>query len=169
MFHNRRFHPLTLSAALAPLFAAAPSSFDPELFMNTKFNAPLSTKMIPIPPGEYNAIIDEVKPPRVNADGSVVMDVTWLIDDQRVKDATKRDKNTVRQSLWLDFENGQLSSAEGKNVSLGRLRTALNQNSGNDWSPSMLKGGVAKVKVVSNINKDTGEDFGKVVAVSPLS
>lgn len=164
----RRFHPTTLTAAIAPLLFNAPSSFDPDLFMQTTVSTPMSTKVVGPTPGEHKAMIEEVRPPRVNANGSVVMDVIWLIDNEELRAKMGR-KPTVRQALWLDFDaGGQLDKGEGKNVSLGRVREALGQNDGRDWSPMMLKGGVAKIKVASDINKETGDDYGKVVAVAKL-
>jgi hypothetical protein len=164
----RRFHPLLITAAIAPVFRNAPGgSFDPDLFMNSSIATPLATKVVGPTPGEYKGIIDDIKPPRVNADGSVVMDLVWLLDDEKQREKMGR-KPTVKQAIWLDFENGQLATGEGKNVSLGRVREALGQNTGADWMPSQLKGGVAKIKVVPDINKNTGDDYGKVVAVSKL-
>jgi len=165
MYKPHRFNPIMAAFAGALLSASA---FDPDLFMNTTVSTVLPTKMVPVPPGEYTAIIDDVKT-RQNTDGSVVMDVSWSIDNADVAAKTGRTKNVVRQSIWLDFENGVLAASEGKNVGLGRLRDALGQNTGAPWSPTMLKGGVAKVKVVPNINKDTGEDYGKVVAATKLA
>lgn len=170
MYRPYRFHPLAtaMSVAFSAFNNTPGSAFDPELFMQTSIQTPLSTKVIGPSPAEYKAIIDDVKPPRVNADGSVVMDLVWLLDDEKQRERMGR-KPTVKQALWLDFENGALSVGEGKNVSLGRVREALGQNSGADWNPGMLKGGVAKVKVVPDINKNTGDDYGKVVAVTKLS
>lgn len=157
-----------ITAAVSAAYNNAPTgSFDPELFMQTKTSSPLATKVVGPTPGTYKAIIDDVKPPRVNPSGSVVMDVVWLIDNAEIAAKMGR-KPTVKQAVWLDFEGGMLATGEGKNVSLGRVREAIGQNSGEEWSPSMMKGGVANIKVVSDINKETGDDYGKVVAVSRL-
>jgi hypothetical protein len=142
--------------------------FDPELFMNTNFAEANATKVIPCPAGEYNGIIEDVKT-RVLDSGQVLMDVVWNIDDVKAKEKSGRDKLTVRQSVWLDFENGNLAFGEGKNVGLGRLRAALNQNAaGKPWSPAMLKGQVAKVKVTHRPDKTTGDLYDQVSAVSAL-
>lgn len=145
--------------------------FDPELFMNTSFDQESATRVMPCPVGEYTAQVKDVKT-RVLGNGSVVMDVTWVIDDANARQITGRKEITSRQSVWLDFdEGGNLAFGEGKNVGLGRLRKALNQNkAGQPWSPSMLKGGVAKVKVAHTPSKDNPEDmYDNVVAVAALS
>lgn len=145
------------------------TQFDPALFMQTSFTEENATKLVPCPAGEYNAQIKDVKT-RLLDNGSVVMDVTWTIDDQAVREATGRKEVTSRQSVWLDFDNGNLAFGEGKNVGLGRLRKALNQNTaGQPWSPSMLIGGVARVKITHTPDKKTGDIYDNVVAVSALS
>lgn len=145
------------------------SPFDADNFMNTQSTESNATKVIPVPPGEYNAIIKDLK--LRDAKDNKVMDVIWEIDSQAARDATGRKEVQVRQSLFLDFnEGGGLSFAEGKNVALGRLRQALNQNNkGQPWSPAMLKGGVAKINVTHRMDKDTGDVFDQVSKVAPLS
>lgn len=132
------------------------SSFDPEAFLGTDTSDEMSTVVLPIPEGEYNATIDSVKA-RLAGD-KPVFKVIWNIDDAdgKVAKATGRDKNTVRQSIWLDVnDNGSLDTGTGKNVGLGRLREAVGQNkAGKPWNPNMLVGQVAKILVGQRVDKD---------------
>ncbi len=145
------------------------SPFDADNFMNTQSTESNATKVIPVPPGEYNALVKDLK--LRDAKDSKVLDVIWEIDSEAARTATGRKEVQVRQSLFLDFEaSGGLSFAEGKNVGLGRLRSALNQNNkGQPWAPANLKGGVAKINVTHRIDKDTGDIYDQVSKVSPLS
>lgn len=157
-----------MSGAIASALLMSASAFDPDQFMNTTVSAPNATRYLPCPTGDYNAMIEDVKS-SVTDKGKPKMDVVWSIDNADVKAKLGREKVTVRQTIWLDIENGALSVGEGKNVGLGRLRDALGQNTGAAWNPGMLKGGVAKVKVTHRIDKDTGDTFDQVSAVSKLS
>jgi len=145
------------------------SPFDADNFMNTQSTESNATKVIPVPPGEYNAQIKDLKVR--DAKDSKVLDVIWELDSEPARQATGRKEVQVRQSLFLDFnDNGGLSFAEGKNVGLGRLRQALNQNNkGQPWSPINLKGGVAKINVTHRVDKDTGDIYDQVSKVAPLS
>lgn len=150
----------------------APSSFDPDVFMSTQFTDANATKPLQCPAGEYRAMISNVKS-RVLPKGSIVLDVSWEVLDDVVRASLNmkpEQKLTVRHdTIWLEFDNGVLSFADGVNVGLGRLRDALNQNTrGQPWAPSMLKGGTAKIKVVHEVNKDNGDIYPKAVAVSKL-
>jgi hypothetical protein len=142
--------------------------FDPAAFLNTTFTDANATRVIPCPAGEYVAQVKDVKS-RV-AKESIILDVLWTIDDAVAKDRTGKKEVVVRQSLFLDFENGMLSFSEGKNVALGKVRKAVNQNiAGQPWSPMMLKGGTARVRVENKPSEKDPEDvFDNVVAVSPL-
>lgn len=145
-------------------------NFDPDAFMNTQFQEPNATRIIPCPAGEYNAMISDLKT-RTLPNGNVTMDVVWEIDDVGVREKTGRPKVTVRQTCWLDFDaNGGLAFGEGKNVGLGRLRAAVGQNTaGQPWSPGMLKGRTARVKVTHRADKDSGDIYDQISTVSALS
>lgn len=143
--------------------------FNADLFMQTETSDANATAIVPCPVGDYPAVVEAVRP-RALDDGRVVMDVVWNIDDANVKAACKRDKVTVRQSVWLDMQNGVILGGEGVNVGLGRLRAALNQNkAGEAWSPAKLVGGTARVRVTHRADKDTGQIYDQVSAVTPLS
>lgn len=146
------------------------STFNPDLFLQTQVEGALSTTLTPCPEGEFPGVIKSISP-RTLSNGSAVLDVVWSIDDESVKKVTGMNEPTVRQSLWLDVtESGGLDMSQGKNVSLGRLREALNQNQkGKPWMPSMLVGQVAKVKVTHTADKnDSSILYANVSAVAKL-
>lgn len=143
--------------------------FNAEQFMQTGTNEANATKVIPCPVGDYPATIERIVP-RALDDGRVVMDVVWNIDDPAAKEQAKREKVMVRQSVWLEMQNGVILGGEGVNVNLGKLRAALNQNTaGQEWNPGMLVGGVARVRVTHRVDKETGDVYDQVSAVTKLS
>lgn len=152
------FRPASLLAALCS------AVFDPATFLNTTFSDANATVLVPCPPGEYIAMIDDVKARApAKADGSPMLDVYWKIDGAQypdVKSKTGRDTIRVRQTCFLDFDdNGALSFADGKNVQLGRVRDAVGQNQkGQPWQPAMLKGGGALIRVTNRPSGKPGDD-----------
>lgn len=134
------------------------SSFDPANFLNTEFTDTFDTERIPVPEGEFQASLKDFKV-RVTTSGKAVMDVFWIVSDSDVQNATGQAEPMVRQTIWLDItDGGALDGSKGKNIDLGKLRDALGQNQkGQVWSPGMLKGGVALVKVKHSIDQRDGE------------
>lgn len=134
------------------------SSFNPETFLNTEFSEAFDTVKIPCPEGEFQAMLKDFKV-RVTTTGQVVMDIYWIVIAEEAQEATGQAEPMVRQSIWLDvLDNGALDGGKGKNVDLGKLRDALDQNQkGQLWTPGMLKGHVAMVKVVQSIDKRDNE------------
>lgn len=146
------------------------SPFDPATFMQTQFNEENATRGIPCPVGEYAAKVEKVDP-KLTESGKALLNLSWEILDPNVLVATGKTKVLVRQTVWLDIDEatGSLAFGEGKNIQLGRLREALNQNTkGQPWQPAMLVGGSARVKVAHNPDKTTGDIYDNVVAVAKL-
>lgn len=149
------------------------SPFDPDTFMTTSTDGANSTVSEPVPSGDFNAVIDkvDVRPVETKNGQSYSMDVTWNILDDAVKSKLDRDKVTVRQSIWLDMTaQGQLDMGKGKNVGLGRLRSAVGQNDpGKPWAPGMLTGaGPALIKVGHRADKNSDQIFAEVKAVAKV-
>jgi len=147
------------------------SAFNPDLFLQAESSEALSTVLTPVPEGEFPGVIKSITPRVVGEKGTPVLDVVWTLDSPEVKAATGIDNSQVRQSLWLDVtDSGGLDFSKGKNVSLGRLREALGQNkAGKPWSPNMLIGGSAKVKVVHTFDKnDSSIIYANVNSVAKL-
>lgn len=139
------------------------SMFDPDSFLHMQVAEANDTKRVPVPVGEYMAVVEEVKvrPWQSKKDATqagLALDVTWAIDDQTVREVTGRDKITLRQGIMLDLtEAGGLDMGKGKNIGLGRLRTALGLNTpGQPFAFTMLTGQVGKVNVTHRID---GEDI----------
>lgn len=121
------------------------STFDSAAFLSETTTEALDTRLTPVPPGEYSAMISKIEgrqTPNKNDPSQVytIVDITYLIDDQSVKEATGLDQPTVRQSLFLDMNDaGKLDTGKGKNVGLGRLREATGLNKpGEPFSFDML-------------------------------
>lgn len=126
------------------------SSFDPELFMQETTEAANDTQILPVPVGEYNAQIDDIKIREVTGkDGNprYPMDVSYEVLDDAVKAELGRDRVLIRQTIWLDFTSqGQLDTGKGKNVGLGKLRDAAGMNeAGKPFAIANLKGAIVRI------------------------
>lgn len=130
------------------------STFDPDLFLSQQSTEANDTQAIPVPEGEYTAVIKSVSARQ--AKDSTILDIVWSLDDEGVKQATGLKEPTCRQSIFLDVTaSGGLDFGKGKNVSLGRLREAVKQNAaGVPWSPAQLNGAVARVTVKHRLYND---------------
>jgi hypothetical protein len=149
-------------------------TFDPNLFLDQTTTDSNSTVSVPVPAGEWEAVIDgdpEIRQWQGKKDPSksgLALDITWSIQDPSVLAEVERDKATVRQSLMLDLnDSGGLDTGKGKNVGLGRLREAVGLNvPGKPFSFRMLAGQIAKVKVEHRVEGD--QIFADVKGVAPL-
>lgn len=148
-------------------------SFSPEQFLEMQVNESNDTKVIPVPVGEYIALVSEVKCRQwqSKADPSksgLALDVIWEVDDQAVKELLGREKVTVKQGVMLDLtDGGGLDMGKGRNVGLGRLREACDLNiPGQPFSFQMLPGRAAKINVQHRVDGDT--IFAEVKAVAKL-
>lgn len=128
--------------------------FDVNSFLDQSVDQAMDTKVVPVPVGEFLGVIDKVDARQWTSKNDptksgVTLDVTWLVEDENVKQLLGRDKVTVRQGVMLDLtETGGLDYAKGRNVALGKLREAVNLNApGQPFAPSMLTGRMAKIKV----------------------
>lgn len=123
------------------------SVFNPDTFLNTEITEANETTYTPVPEGEWTAVIKEIKPRE--AKGAAILDVMWGVDDPDVVESTGMANPIIRQTVFLDFTpEGNLAVGKGKNVQLGKLRDAVNQNqNGKPWSPGDLIGQVAKIRV----------------------
>jgi len=148
--------------------------FDPQTFLNDVTTEATSTTIINVPEGQYpGSVIEDLEAKVVstkNGDRNI-LSCKWTIadNDGSVERATGREKNTVRQDIWLDCdEKGKLISEEGQNVSLGRLREALGQNNpGEAWNPQMLKG-VPATPVVTHRSANNNL-YAEIKSVLPLN
>lgn len=150
------------------------STFDAASFLDSSVEGTNDTKKVPIPVGEYTAVLTKVdaRQWQGKADPSksgLALDLIWEIDDANVKAALGRDKVTCKQGIMLDLtDSGALDMGKGKNIGLGRLREATGLNEpGRAFSFSQLNGRIARVKVTHRIE---GEDlFDEIRSVAKLS
>ena len=147
-------------------------SFDADTFLSSSVAGSNSTKVIPCPPGEFFAVIEKIGARQVQSkDGSetrVVLEVSWLVEDDGAKAATGRDSVSVKQGIFLDLDAlGGVDTKEGTNVSLGRLRAALGLNDPSEpFSFQMLPGRTAKIQVTHRDDpKDPENKFADVRSV----
>ena len=169
---KRRFLVLELANSGRLLTEDEMTVFNAEQFASATVEAANSTRQIPIQDGEWNAQVSKLTfRNQKMTDGTerIICDVAWEIQDDQVKSHTKLEKPIARQSLFLDVtEQGALDMSEGKNVQLGRLREAVNQNkAGKRWAFNMLHGMSAVVRTKQATNKDDPDNpFVNVVAVT---
>ena len=122
--------------------------FDPNVFMNTTVAGPGSVELPQVGIGDYTAQITKLEPKEIPSEKSPtgtfpMLEVTWQPHGQTL---------TVRQAHFLDLlPDGNLDMSEGKNTSLNRVREVLGQNVGG-WSPAMLQGGQARIRVGAGRN-----------------
>lgn len=147
-------------------------SFDPDQFLNAAITGANDTKVIPVPMGEYQGIIEKVLPRQWQSkDGTqtgIALDIFWLIEDAGVKEFLGRDTVTCKQGIMLDTAaGGGLDMSKGKNIGLGRLREAIGMNDPSvAFSFHSLPGQSAKVSVSHRI---VGEDtFAEVKGVAKM-
>ena len=158
-------------------------SFDPEAFLaSTEVTGAMETKFQRVPPAEYLAVIEKVegreakfvpkKGPRMGQQVSQpCVDVTYLIDDAKLRETLGMSTPRITQGLFLDVnEAGQLEMGPGKNINLGRLRAACKQNDPSvSWKFGNLVGQLVKIKVEQSPNpNDPNDPYSNVTAVTSV-
>lgn len=154
------------------------STFNSDQFLASRGQGALDTKYPVCPAGEYEAVIDglsarqqEIKTGDRAGSIATILDVSWSVNDDRLRELLGRDKVLVRQSIFLDLtREGQLDYGTGKNVKLGRLRDVLGQNDpSREWWINMLQGGSAKITVKHSANpNDASTPYANVDDVAAL-
>lgn len=147
------------------------STFNPELFMAQETDQEMETKYTPIPDGDYVSMIDD-KLDLKEVNGSPVIDLYHIVDDPELAEKMGMERISVKQSIFCDTDRaGNLEFGPNKNVKLGKLRAALNQNTpGQAWNINMLAGaGPLRIKVGSRPDKhDATIIYNDVKATSAL-
>jgi hypothetical protein len=150
--------------------------FNVDAFMNETFDATLDTEIIPVPEGEHMAQIG-TDPKDVNVRTGVsqknnrawmMLELNCYLSDPNLAATLKRENPRIRYSIMLDLDNaGRLDTGPQRNVNLGKLRDAVNQNKPGQWSFAMLRGQPIKVKVKHKKASD-GSDatYSEVVGVT---
>ncbi len=146
------------------------SVFDPDTFAQTQVDGAMDDHLTPCPHGDRKGQVDKFVTRQFDSekDGKTytVMDVFWNILDDESKKVTGMDKPICRQSIFIDLTpEGALDNSKGRNIQLGALRTALNQNStGKKWNPNMLNGGLALCHIEAD--KNDPENYSRVTKVA---
>jgi len=131
------------------------STFDPNTFLDGSVEGQFETNYTPYPPKEYTGMIKSVA--AREAAGQTVLDIIWIILDEKLKADMNMDECQVRQGIFLDIEpSGALAFGANKNVDLGRLRAAVGQDDPRKpWAPRMLIGaGPATINVINKPDKN---------------
>lgn len=137
------------------------STFDPSLLEEQIITEEGATKSVPIPEGEYLALIEDYKFDAVGDKKSPVLNVFWILFNAEVQLASVGlTEGKVRQTIWLDLtDTGALAFGPNQNLGLNRLREALDMNrAGVPFSFAKLKGaGPVKVTIGHRPDRDDPE------------
>lgn len=155
-------------------------AFNADTFLHQTINDSMSTVTTPCPEGEFKAFVDDGDKAITFREGGLDRNGNELspqcvvlfaiMGDQLPNQVLKREKVMVPMNIWLDIKGDALDLSEGKNVGLGRLRKALDQNDG-AWNPMMMKGkGPLMIKVTQRSDKnDPTQKYAEVNRVSKIS
>lgn len=129
--------------------------FDPEEFMNATVDQPLDAERTLVPEGEFKMTIDDFntdafetfaftykKGPHAGEEGAMhKFTCPIVINDDTVAAKLGVDKPRVYVQCTLDMDDqGQLLFGPNKNIELGKLRNAVNQNQPGPWAIGKLRG-----------------------------
>ncbi len=144
---------------------------------------PLPTQYEVVPEGEFPFIIDsdpkQLTPRHIKwndkdtgeAREFYQLELNCLCQDDKIKAKLGRDRVPVRLRINLDLnENGGLAVGANKNVMLGQLRAALNQNTPG-WTPAALLGAgpfIGKVAHSSD-KKDATKKYADISRVAKVA
>lgn len=131
------------------------SIFNAEALKQVVIEGAMDTEAIPFPIME--AVVAVVKSFTIEAiKDKVKLTVIWNCNAPEVAEVTGREDNNIRQNVWLDLTaSGNLDLGRGKNVGLGKLRTALGQNDPSEpWGFGHIVGQVAKLRTSQRLGDD---------------
>lgn len=138
------------------------SDFDASSFLETVFNEPTDTERVLCPVNEYPAVVEKLDARKWAKDGKsgIFLDVIWSIEDDEVRKFCKRDKVLVKQGIGFDLTaDGLIDMDKAKaNVPLGKLRAALDLNTGN-FQPNLLMGRMARIRVTHTTSQKDGVTY----------
>ncbi len=148
------------------------SVFNPATFLQTSVTGANSTEIPQLPPADYDFQIVNVPAPKLfeGKDGKEDS-IIWKIGCKCLNPPEDGvTYGNMNYDVFLDIlPNGALDLSEGKNVNLGRLRAAINQNSAEEeWNPLNMMGQIFVGKVTQKPDKDNPERmYSRIVDVSP--
>lgn len=152
--------------------------FDPATYLDVEISEP-SVRRPPIPAGDYNAVIGEVKPeawsgkPGGAAEGKTGMkyQVPLNLDlpaEVAAQVGLKEPILKLTDSVMLDLtDNGAIDNSPGKNGKLRRYRDALDMNKPGDvFSARKMMGRPVRVKISHELYQ--GEIMERIDSVSKI-
>lgn len=161
--------------------------FNPDEFMQQTVDAPMETKYQLAPEGTFEAQIGEFnstafqkidfeykKGPKVGEQGSMTkFECPFVTQDPKVLAAMEgRESVTLFMQMIIDrTPEGAIDYGKDKNVRLGKLRAAVNQNAAGAWNfPMLMNSGKLLIKVKHEEYESGGEKkkAARVVDVAPL-
>lgn len=162
------------------------TTFDAGAFMQSTIDQPMETEYQLAPETTCQAMIDDFdetaierieftygeKSKKAGQRGSMVkFNCPFSIQDAAILAQMGREKVNVEWQLILDVnELGQLDWGKDRNVKLGQLREAVNQNQPGPWTISNLKGaGPLMIKIVHETFKRKDGSEGKAARVSRVA
>jgi len=139
--------------------------FNPDEFMNTEIAEEFATKRELLPPGEYQAMIEEIEAKTIGEANWPILSLRYKIVNNPEEDIAGR---ILFDTIFLDVdEKGSLIRGPNKNIRLGQLLAALGLN-GRPWRPAMLTGQVVMLHVTIRQNKKTGDMENNVQKVAEV-
>lgn len=152
------------------------SAFDPNTFLSQEIVGASETKYTPIPIGEYQSFIDDVKTEMVkdNTGAEVpVLILTHAILSEELKKTLGLEKPTVQDRIFLDVDDktGALLFGANKNVRLGRVREACGLNDPKKkFNFNMLRGcGPLKIMVDHRFSEKNGVKDGPFANITRIT
>ena len=152
------------------------SNFNPDLFLSAG-QAPTAnvTRITPVPPGEYRAVIEALKAEQFTGSKEENKDKVYTkmtailsIQDEALKANLKREKIVVRHDVLLEMlpDGSGIDMGKDKNAALGRLRAACGMNQdGQPWSFGQMIGRPVVVQVTHReYNGETYAEASRVAA-----
>jgi hypothetical protein len=151
------------------------SLFNPDAYLDMATDAEMDTRLPPCPEGKWlfkcDAVVARANPQKEKdpSAADLILDYTWLCTDEGCLAQAERSRITVRQSVFVTVVNNTIEVGEGKNTRLGALRAAVGQNQpGVPWTPRMVIGQMAKLKITHRTDKDDPEKkYDNVQAIEP--
>lgn len=149
------------------------SKFNAASFLNQTVEAKLDTKRTPMPEGDHDEMmIDslDISSGTSKKSGNfwVQLAVKMVCTDPNVAAEMKLTGDAKPVLYWREFldldDDGQLDISEGRNIKLGKLRQACNQNTDDEWSITDLKGAVLGARAKHQMNED-GDPYAVCTAV----
>lgn len=148
-------------------------------FLSSSVETSFDTKRIPIPVGEYVAVIKDIRP-RINVQGKkdpskFYSFLDYDLELQLTPDAMQQmatDQSVIKRSFNVSIEfdetGTKLAQGKGKNVPLGKFREAIGQNEdGKPWSPRSPIGKTVTAKV-TQYTSDKGEPVDQIDSLVAL-